>query len=127
MAPALLMRVSGTGNALPNCACRDQGDGAPRRRTARRPPAVRACGVGAGPERRRERGAARRTQRPPYQAAPADQARAAAAQIQHDDRHAVAGHRTGLGAIDRPGLRSSAPAHRTARGIESHVQVGDPS
>src|SRR3954471_14795166 len=30
------------------------------------------------------------------------------AQMQHDDRHALAGHRTGLGAIGGPGLRSAA-------------------
>ncbi|MGI5493128.1 hypothetical protein [Microtetraspora malaysiensis] len=32
--------------------------GAPRRLAARRPPAVRACGLGAGPERRRDPGPA---------------------------------------------------------------------
>jgi len=59
--------------------------------------------------------AARRTKHPPYQAAPADQARAAATPMQHDDRHALAGHHTGPGAIEGPGLRTSAPAHRACR------------
>ncbi|MFI7049911.1 MerR family transcriptional regulator [Streptosporangium sandarakinum] len=35
-------------------------------------------------------------------------------QMQHDDRHAVAGHHTGLRAIDGSGLRASAPAHRVS-------------
>jgi len=65
---------------------RYQGGGAARRRTALLPPAVRACGVGAGPERRRK------SDRPPHRP------------------RAAPNYPAVLGPHRRPGAKASPPA-----------------